>query len=189
MSGENRWQMPAGTEIQSGNEVMWRWLPIDFCFFSSLKCFLAFLHTNQFRQSIQFSSSSSQSDINECQLDPDSCDDGYKCMNTVGSFECLQLNKKPKYEKKIVECFHMQMPTSVNKRKWKPSKQFLLQNIKAFVGKMMSFHVSWGLFVSDAMRKGFLVSCWLTFDQLNPQKWHHSQECFSLQNHLKVRHF
>lgn len=39
-----------------------------------------------------------QLDINECQLDPDSCDDGYKCINTIGSFECIQLNKKPKYE-------------------------------------------------------------------------------------------
>lgn len=35
-------------------------------------------------------------DINECQLDPDSCDDGYKCINTVGSFECIQLNIKNK---------------------------------------------------------------------------------------------
>lgn len=37
-------------------------------------------------------------DINECQLDPDSCDDGYKCINTVGSFDCILLSKKPKYE-------------------------------------------------------------------------------------------
>lgn len=36
------------------------------------------------------------SDINEC-TDPDSCDVGYKCINTVGSFECEPIITRPKY--------------------------------------------------------------------------------------------
>ena len=68
-------------------------------FLLSLNCFLIFLcsQTN-FIQSNQFSRF--QSDINECEFDPESCDDGYKCVNTVGAFECIQWPKpKPKYEK------------------------------------------------------------------------------------------
>lgn len=57
-----------------------------------------------------------QTDINECQLDPDSCDDGYKCINTIGSFECIILRKQ-KYEKifSLVPSCKL-LPSSVNTR-------------------------------------------------------------------------
>jgi hypothetical protein len=67
--------------------------PITFRFHFPFDSFLLFLITFYL------------TDINECFLDPESCDDGYKCINTIGSFECIPhpVNKNSKkYAKKDI---------------------------------------------------------------------------------------
>ncbi|KAL7022702.1 hypothetical protein ACKWTF_012350 [Chironomus riparius] len=49
-------------------------------------------------------------DVNEC-LDPDSCDNGYKCLNTVGSFECVAVTTQRNKPFRIPKCargYHLQ---------------------------------------------------------------------------------
>lgn len=98
-----------------------------FSFFLCFFLILVFVQINSTIDSILFWQFL-HSDINECQLDPDSCDDGYKCINTVGSFDCILLSKKPKYEKPfllmiILPAIHAQMPSSVNTKNLQPNKQ------------------------------------------------------------------